>query len=96
MTARAVRFSLRWAAMLLGVVVLFALITLGSASRFAADEAEKAGLAVTRCQTHEEAVRALRALMAPGDALLAKGSRGMRLEQVLQMLYADGKPQTNH
>ena len=71
------------------------LITLGSASRFAADEAEKAGLAVTRCQTHEEAAQVLESLMAPGDALLAKGSRGMRLEQVLQLLYA-GEDQTNN
>ena len=71
------------------------LVTLGSASRFAADEAEKAGLAVTRCQTHEEAAQVLAGLMAPGDALLAKGSRGMRLEQVLQLLYT-GETQTNN
>lgn len=48
---------------------------------------------MTRCQTHEEAAQALKSRMAPGDALLAKGSRGMRLEQVLQMLYAEA--QTN-
>ena len=71
------------------------LVTLGSASRFAADEAEKSGLAVTRCQTHEEAAQVLAGLMAPGDALLAKGSRGMRLEQVLQLLYT-GETQTNN
>ena len=71
------------------------LVTLGAASRFAADEAEKSGLAVTRCQTHEEAAQVLAGLMAPGDALLAKGSRGMRLEQVLQLLYT-GETQTNN
>lgn len=71
------------------------LVTLGAASRFAADEAEKAGLAVTRCQTHEEAAQVLAGLMVPGDALLAKGSRGMRLEQVLQLLYT-GETQTNN
>lgn len=40
MTARAVRFSLRWAAMLLGVVVLFALITLGSAALWGTNSRE--------------------------------------------------------
>lgn len=37
MTARAVRFSLRWAALLLGAVVLFALVTLGSAALWGTD-----------------------------------------------------------
>lgn len=71
------------------------LVTLGNASRFTAEEAEKAGLAVTRCQTHEQAAQTLAGLMAPGDALLAKASRGMQLEKVLHALYADGQEQSN-
>ena len=40
MTARAVRFSLRWAALLLGAVVLFALVTLGSAALWGTNSRE--------------------------------------------------------
>lgn len=75
---------------------LIHLVTLGTASRFAADEAEKVGLAVTRCQTHEQAAQVLAELMIPGDALLAKASRGMQLEKVLQALYTGEQKQSNN
>ena len=52
-----------------------------------AQQAESEGLAVTCCETHEQAVNALCELMHPGDALLAKASRGMKLETVLTALY---------
>ncbi len=63
------------------------LVTLGKASHFMAEEAEKAGLAVTCCDTHDQAVQALRGILRPGDTLLAKASRGVQLEKVLAALY---------
>ena len=38
--------------------------------------------------THEELVQALKMELQPGDSLLVKGSRGMRMERVLQLLFA--------
>ena len=41
-----------------------------------------------RCfSTHEELVQALREELREGDSLLVKGSRGMRMERVLQLLF---------
>ncbi len=37
--------------------------------------------------THEELVQALRQELREGDSLLVKGSRGMRMERVLQLLF---------
>ena len=39
--------------------------------------------------THEELVAELKAQLLPGDSLLVKGSRGMHMEKVLQLLFAD-------
>ncbi len=38
--------------------------------------------------THEELVTELRKELRPGDSLLVKGSRGMHMEKVLQLLFA--------
>ena len=35
----------------------------------------------------QEAAQALSQRLRPGDGLLAKGSRGMRLEEILKMVY---------
>ena len=39
--------------------------------------------------THEELVSSLKEELQPGDSLLVKGSRGMHMERVLQLLFAD-------
>ena len=40
---------------------------------------------------HEELANALARFVKPGDALLFKGSRGMRMEKVLQLFLDDKK-----
>jgi len=40
------------------------------------------------CQTHDEAARKLIGIIAPGDLILVKGSRGVRTERVIEELRA--------
>ena len=46
---------------------------------------------VTTYKTHEELADALKRFAKPGDVLLFKGSRGMRMEQALQMFFQQEK-----
>ena len=46
--------------------------------------------ATARFDTHEEMAAVLRRVAKPGDTLLFKGSRGMKMEQVLE-LFLEGK-----
>ena len=46
--------------------------------------------ATARFDTHEEMAATLRRTAKPGDTLLFKGSRGMKMEQVLKM-FLEGK-----
>lgn len=66
---------------------LSGLVAYGPASKGLAQAAREAGLEAVWCQTQAEALRELRARLRPGDALLAKGSRGMKLENILKALY---------
>ena len=75
----------RWAA----EAHLAGLVALGPESRAMAEEAEKAGLAAVHCDTPAAALAALKGLLKPGDALLAKASRGMKLENILKALYGE-------
>jgi len=62
------------------------LIAVGPQARLTAEAACAAGLAhaaVCACATSAEAAAALAARIAPGDCVLIKGSRAMRLEEVL-------------
>ena len=62
-------------------------------AKLSAEEARRAGVAqVVWCQTPAEAVGALHRLVQSGDALLAKASHAMALEELLQDYYA-GLPQ---
>ena len=49
------------------------------------------GLKTLHAATYREAADALLSRMAPGDALLVKASRGMALEKVLEIFYAEYK-----
>ena len=75
----------RWAA----EAGLAGLVALGAESRAMAEEAGKAGLAAVHCDTPAAALEALKGLLKPGDALLAKASRGMKLENILKALYGE-------
>ena len=75
----------RWAA----EAHLAGLVALGPESRAMAEEVEKAGLAAVHCDTPAAALAALKGLLKPGDALLAKASRGMKLENILKALYGE-------
>ena len=63
------------------------LITLGEMGREIARGAREAGLeAVYSFDTHEEAAAKLRELLQPEDTILFKGSRGMKMETIIDLL----------
>ena len=54
--------------------------------------AKDAGMGEARCfPTHEALTEALRGAVRPQDTLLVKGSRGMKMERVLQLLFDESK-----
>lgn len=64
------------------------LIAIGSLAKQIAAGAIEAGLPKDRVlqpKTHEEAAALLRTLSRPGDAVLVKGSRGMKMEKILEV-----------
>ena len=64
-----------------------ALVTRGEMGEFIAKGAENKGMtAVYRCASHEEAAEKLHELLQPGDTLLFKGSRGMAMEKIIDLL----------
>ena len=69
-----------------GVDLLIAYGTLSTAMAEAAKEKE---VSVIHCQTAQEVVQCLQQNVHPGDALLAKASHAMGLEDVLQKFYAE-------
>ena len=61
----------------------------GRLARFAVEGAREAGLAESHhAGTFEDTVALLLKRLAPGDAVLVKGSRGMRMERVVDALMA--------
>lgn len=68
---------------------------IGPRARLAVEEARAAGLAEARhVTTFEDTVAHLLKRLAPGDVVLVKGSRGMRLERVVDALMARLLPTT--
>ncbi len=64
-----------------------ALVTRGKMGEFIAKGAENKGMtAVYRCASHEDAAEKLHELLQPGDTLLFKGSRGMAMEKIIDLL----------
>ena len=65
------------------------LVAIGELSRHTAQGAKDAGMDganVFHCMEQTEAVTYLDTLLGPGDAVLVKGSRGMRLERIVDAL----------
>lgn len=64
-----------------------ALVTFGDMGREIAAGAQAAGLqAVYPCATHQEAADRLHQLLQPEDTVLFKGSRGMTMEKIIELL----------
>lgn len=65
------------------------LILLGPDSKETAKGARKAGMIaakVTHCESHEETARQLVQSLRPGDRIIVKGSRGMKMEKITAAL----------
>jgi len=61
-------------------------VTVGEAAAHIASAALDGGVRVAvACPGHDEASEALRKLLRPGDTVLVKGSRGMKMEKMLQV-----------
>jgi UDP-N-acetylmuramoyl-tripeptide--D-alanyl-D-alanine ligase len=61
-------------------------VTVGEAAAHIASAALDGGVKVAvACPGHDEASEALRKLLRPGDTVLVKGSRGMKMEKMLQV-----------
>jgi len=60
--------------------------TFGDAAAFIAKEAKKAGLTTFRCNSHLEMANAYSDIREKGDVILVKGSRGLRMERVVEEL----------
>ncbi len=68
------------------------LITIGELAETIADGACAAGMQeseITRCRDGEEALRVLKKEMKAGDVVLVKGSRGMRLDRLVNELETE-------
>lgn len=68
------------------------LIAYGPHSAAMAQAAQTKGVTTVHCQTAQEVLQCLEQFVQPGDALLAKASHAMQLEDLLQAYYA-GLPQ---
>ena len=66
-----------------------ALIAYGPRSAAMAEAAKARGVAAVHCQTAEEVLQYVRQFVRPGDAVLAKASHAMGLEQLLQDFYKE-------
>ena len=65
----------------------YALITLGERGKIIAEGAKSAGLEnVIITNTHIDAAKALKSILKKGDTVLLKGSRGMAMEKILELV----------
>ena len=66
-----------------------ALVTRGELGEHIAEGAQQAGMMpdrVYRAASHEEAADILKGILAPGDTVLFKGSRGMAMEKIIELI----------
>ena len=68
---------------------LYCLITYGDRAERTAITAAAKGQKTLHAHSWREAADALLSRVAPGDAILVKASRGMALEKVLELFYAE-------
>ncbi|HML86903.1 MAG TPA: UDP-N-acetylmuramoyl-tripeptide--D-alanyl-D-alanine ligase [Methylomusa anaerophila] len=62
------------------------IVTVGDFARYIADTAQLHGVKnVMVCSNHEEAKALLKGIVKSGDSILFKGSRGMKMEKVLEV-----------
>ena len=64
------------------------LIAYGPNSAAMAEAAKNRGIATVHCQTAAEVLQYLQQSVRPGDAVLAKASHAMKLEEILADFYA--------
>lgn len=62
-----------------------AVVTVGSLAYHIAQAAIDHGIAAVACCSHEQASEALRKMIRPCDTILIKGSRGMKMENMVKM-----------
>ena len=65
------------------------LVTVGERGAIIAEEARRNGMPAERvraCASNDEAVEYLKTVIEPGDMILVKGSRGMRMEDIVAAL----------
>lgn len=65
-----------------GIVIAY-----GPRSAATAEAAAERGVQTVHCQTEQDVLQCLRQLVKPGDALLAKASHAMALEEILAKFY---------
>ena len=70
---------------------LYCLVTYGEQAKRTAVVAAAKGVKTLHANNYREAADALLNRIQPGDALLVKASRGMALEKVLEIFYAEQK-----
>lgn len=64
-----------------------AVVTRGGMGEKIAEGAEAGGIReVYRCDSHERAAEVLKEILRPGDTVLFKGSRGMQMEKIIDMI----------
>lgn len=66
------------------------LITVGELARLIAEGACKAGMSeqsIRTCRNNQEALAHLKEIMQPGDVVLVKGSRGVKMEEIVAGLF---------
>lgn len=66
------------------------LVTFGERAKGIAAGAQKKGVRrLKMCRTKEEVMEFMREILKPGDAVLVKGSRGMKMEEIVNALVED-------